>query len=153
MEWGLLLLGGGLSVQSGRPNLGFLEPRPFRCENASFEGWKGLDFLGFSRQNLAFSTGYAGFSLNEISRPLLPPAQDREMAGHDFGPWKGADWSWDKLNYISAFLQEIAGLIALAMDPRLVQVIQKCAKQNVMAGLDPAIHAASAPSASHFKFR
>jgi hypothetical protein len=23
-----------------------------------YEGWKGLDFLGFSRQNLAFSMGY-----------------------------------------------------------------------------------------------
>jgi hypothetical protein len=44
-------------------------------------------------------------------------------------------------------------LIALAMDPRLVQVIQKYANPNVMAGLDPAIHAASAPFAGHFKFR
>jgi hypothetical protein len=43
------------------------------------------------------------------------------------------------------------------MDPRLVQVIQKYANPNVMAvpgldpGIDPAIHAASAPFASHFK--
>jgi hypothetical protein len=98
MEWGLLLLGGGLSVQSGRANLGFLGPRPFRCENPSFEGWKGLDFLGFPRPNRALSTGYAGFSLNEISRPLLPPRENRGMAGHDFGLWKRTDWSWDKLN-------------------------------------------------------
>jgi hypothetical protein len=31
------------------------------------------------------------------------------------------------------------------MDPRPVQVIQKYANRNVIAGLDPAIHAASAP--------
>ena len=37
------------------------------------------------------------------------------------------------------------------MDPRLVQVIQKYVNPNVMAGLDPAIHAASAPFASPFK--
>jgi hypothetical protein len=36
---------------------------------------------------------------------------------------------------------------------RSAQVIQKYANPNVMAGLDPAIHAASAPFASHFKFR
>jgi hypothetical protein len=36
-----------------------------------FGGWKSLDFLGFSRQNRAFSMGYAGFSLKEISRALL----------------------------------------------------------------------------------
>jgi hypothetical protein len=31
-----------------------------------------LDFLGFSRQNLDFSMGYAGFSAKKISRALLP---------------------------------------------------------------------------------
>ena len=33
---------------------------------------QGLDFLGFSRQNLDFSMGYAGFSAKKISRALLP---------------------------------------------------------------------------------
>jgi hypothetical protein len=37
-----------------------------------YEGWKSLDFLGFSRPNRAFSMGYAGFSLKEISHALLP---------------------------------------------------------------------------------
>jgi hypothetical protein len=37
-----------------------------------FRGWKSLDFLGFSRQNLAFSRGYTGFSLEKNSRALCP---------------------------------------------------------------------------------
>jgi hypothetical protein len=56
--------------------LGFLELEPFSRENSSFEGCKSLDFLGFSRQNRAFSMGYDGFSLNEISRALSPPATE-----------------------------------------------------------------------------
>jgi hypothetical protein len=36
------------------------------------EGWKSLDFLGFSRPKRAFSMGYVGFSLKEISHALLP---------------------------------------------------------------------------------
>jgi hypothetical protein len=44
-------------------------------------------------------------------------------------------------------------LIALAVGPQPVQVIQKYVNLSVMAGLDPAIHAASAPFASHCKFR
>jgi hypothetical protein len=43
-------------------------------------------------------------------------------------------------------------LIALAVDPQLVQVVRNHANPNVMAGLDPAIHAASAPFGSHFRF-
>jgi hypothetical protein len=35
-----------------------------------YEGWKSLDFLGFSRPNWAFSMGYAGFSLKEKSSAL-----------------------------------------------------------------------------------
>jgi hypothetical protein len=42
-----------------------------------YEGWKSLDFLGFARPDQAFSMGYAGFSLKEISRALLPPRQNR----------------------------------------------------------------------------
>jgi hypothetical protein len=42
--------------------------------------------------------------------------------------------------------------IPLAVDLQLVQVLLKYANLSVMAGLDPAIHAASAPFASHFRF-
>jgi hypothetical protein len=64
-------------ARSGRLGLGFLGLGPFSRENPDFEGWKGLDFLGFSRPNRAFSMGYAGFSLKEISRALLPPHPNR----------------------------------------------------------------------------
>jgi len=53
------VLGGRRVVQSGRPDLGFLEPSPFCCEDPDFGGWNSLDFLGFSRPNRDFSMGYA----------------------------------------------------------------------------------------------
>jgi hypothetical protein len=52
--------------------LGFLGARRFGRENLIFEGWKSLDFLGFSRPKRDFSMGYAGFSLKEKSCALLP---------------------------------------------------------------------------------
>jgi hypothetical protein len=55
------------------------------AETLAYEGWEGLDFLGFSRPNRAFSMGYAGFSLNEISRALLPPSRTVGTGAHDFG--------------------------------------------------------------------
>jgi Asp/Glu/hydantoin racemase len=57
------------------------------------------------------------------------------------------------LNLFSYFPEEIVDSIALAADPPLVQAIRKYANLSVMAGLDPAIYAASAPFASRFKFR
>jgi hypothetical protein len=51
------------------------------AKNPVFEGWKSLDFLGFSRPNRAFSMGYAGFSLKEISRALLPAAAPGQEQG------------------------------------------------------------------------
>jgi hypothetical protein len=71
---------------------------------------------------------------------------------------EGADCSWGKLNSISDFLQEIAAWrnlrIALFYFWLLswFKVILKYTNLSVMAGLDPAIHAASAPFASHFRF-
>jgi hypothetical protein len=50
------------------------------------EGWKGLDFLGFSRTNRAFSMGYDGFSLKEISRALLSPRKNRGNGSPRFWP-------------------------------------------------------------------
>jgi hypothetical protein len=73
-----------------------------------FEGWKSLDFLGFSRLNRAFSMGYAGFSLNEISLALSPPRQARANGCLDSGWLKGTDRSSGKLNSISDFAQAIA---------------------------------------------
>jgi hypothetical protein len=85
--------------------LGFLGLGPFGRETLVYEGWKGLDFLGFSRPDQAFSMGYAGFSLNEISRALLPPRQKRGNGCPRFGLCKGMDQSWGNGNSISAFLQ------------------------------------------------
>jgi hypothetical protein len=39
-----------------------------------YEGWKSLDFLGFSRPNRAFSIGYERFSLEKILAPLAAAA-------------------------------------------------------------------------------
>jgi hypothetical protein len=64
--------------------LGFLGLGPFGRENLVCGGWKDLDFLGFFRPNRAFSMSYAGFSLKEISRALLPPRQNRGTAGPDW---------------------------------------------------------------------
>ena len=39
--------------------LDFLGPGRFAAKTPDSEGWISLDFLGFSRQNLDFSMGYA----------------------------------------------------------------------------------------------
>jgi hypothetical protein len=41
-----------------------------RPKRSDFEGWKSLDFLGFSRPDSVFSMGYDGFSLIETSCAL-----------------------------------------------------------------------------------
>jgi hypothetical protein len=72
-----------------------------------FGSWKSLDFLGFSRLNRAFSMGYAGFSLKEISRALLP--KRRRQNGVHGGP-RHADaktYSPGKSSAISVFRQSI----------------------------------------------
>jgi hypothetical protein len=91
----------------GSARLGFLGLWPFGRGNPRLWGWKGLDFLGFSRPNRAFSMGYAGFSLKEISRAFCRRARTG-TAAHDFCLRRGKDWSSGKRNSISAFLQEIA---------------------------------------------
>jgi hypothetical protein len=68
--------------------LGFLGLGLFGRENPYYEDWKSLDFLGFSRPDQAFSMGYAGFSLQEISRGLLPLRQNRGNGCPRF--WLGA---------------------------------------------------------------
>jgi hypothetical protein len=85
--------------------LGFLGHGPFGRENPCFEGWKGLDFLGFSRPERDISMSYAGFSLNEISRALLPPARTAGTAARDFGLAERDGLVMGQGNSISAFLQ------------------------------------------------
>jgi hypothetical protein len=62
--------------------LGFLEAWPFGRETKVFGYWKSLDFLGFSRPKLDLSMGYAGFSLNRISRA---PCCDGGESGTSLG--------------------------------------------------------------------
>jgi hypothetical protein len=50
---------------------GFSWRWPFGAKTPVYDGCKSLDFLGFSRPNLAFSMGYAGFSEKKILRALL----------------------------------------------------------------------------------
>jgi hypothetical protein len=47
--------------------LGFLGTAPFAAKTQDYEGWKSLDFLGFSRPNRDLSMGYARFSEKFIS--------------------------------------------------------------------------------------
>jgi hypothetical protein len=71
-----------------------------------YEGWKSLDFLGFSRPNRAFSMGYAGFSLKEISRALLPVAAALAgMGASDLGVGKRRIVHRSQDNQVSVFLQ------------------------------------------------
>jgi hypothetical protein len=67
-----------------------------------------LDFLGFSHQNLAFSIGYAGFSLKEKSCALLPHGGSGEAGDGVLGGEKHRIVHGDGFNYISDFLQSIA---------------------------------------------
>jgi hypothetical protein len=71
--WGLL--------RSDRAVWVFLARGLLAAKAPVFEGWKSLNFLGFSRPNLAFSMGYAGFSLKEISRALLQATAERGAGG------------------------------------------------------------------------
>jgi hypothetical protein len=75
-----------------------------------YEGWKSLDFLGFSRANRAFSMGYARFSLKEISRPLLPQVAAAAARTKDcdcaYTKWRNC--SSVELNVLSVFPQYLA---------------------------------------------
>jgi hypothetical protein len=70
----------------------------------AFEGWKSLDFLGFSRPKQAFSMGYAGFSLKENSWALLPAAVASVGTGASgFGMQKSRIGHWSSLTYFMIF--------------------------------------------------
>jgi hypothetical protein len=66
-----------------------LGSRPLAAKTLAYEGWKNLDFLGFSRPKPAFSIGYEGFSLKIISRGLCHPARTAGTGARDFGLRKG----------------------------------------------------------------
>jgi hypothetical protein len=57
------------------------------AKTLGFEGWKSLDFLGFSRPNPAFSMVYHGLSL----MPFFSRAGTAAAQVHDPGARKGTD--------------------------------------------------------------
>jgi hypothetical protein len=64
--------------------------------------------------------GYAGFSLKEISRGLLPSRQNRGNGSPGFCPAVRDDCSWANLNSISDFLQDITTRRRTPLGDRLV---------------------------------
>jgi hypothetical protein len=121
---------------SGRPDLGFLGTSPFCSKDPNFGGWNSLDFLGFSRADLDLSIGYEGKSRKVFSSRFCRRKQPSKHLAHDSAA-AGTNCSWDKLNSISDFLQDIAALAALAV---AVAAHRLLFGFFVMAGLDPAIH-------------
>jgi hypothetical protein len=83
----------------------FLGTGPLATKTLVYEGWKSLDFLGFSRPDQALSKSYAGFSLDEISRALCPHAGTREIRNSRFWAAERDELVIRKLTSISAFLQ------------------------------------------------
>jgi hypothetical protein len=57
---------------SGSVRLDFLGAWPFFSEDPDYVGWISLDFLGFSRPNRDFSTGYADKSVKSFSTRFSP---------------------------------------------------------------------------------
>src|ERR1700722_12848525 len=69
----------GDQARGARPAIGpaepvwiSLAPRRFAAKTTFLGSWISLDFLGFSRPNRAFSTGYTGFSLENFSSRFFP---------------------------------------------------------------------------------
>jgi hypothetical protein len=96
--------------------------------------------------------GYAGFSLKENSRALLPAGRRRVGANYSLKA-EARNSSRASLTHFLIFCNKFSALIALAVGPQPIRVTQKYADPSVMAGLVPAIHAASAPFVSCLQFR
>jgi hypothetical protein len=61
----------------------FLAPGRLAAKRLVYEGWKSLDFLGFSRPNRDFSTGYTEQSEENFFSPLGGRVKNFGMAAHD----------------------------------------------------------------------
>ena len=96
----------------------FLAAGPLAAKTPVCEGWKSLDFLGFSRPKRAFSMRYTGFSLKKNSRaPLARGAAARDGSERSWH-CEAQDWSWGELALSSDFLQEIVAPIVSFEPPR-----------------------------------
>ena len=73
---------GRRAMAHGRPPVWIvLARRCFAAKSPVNEGWKSLDFLGFSRQNRAFSMAYTGISAKSFSWPSVTGAAASSSAG------------------------------------------------------------------------
>jgi hypothetical protein len=90
-------------VQSIR--LGFLAALPFRREDHADEGWISLDFLGFSRPNRDFSTGYEARSGEKFNSRFSRGVRGATDGACARGHADGQNCSWGELNLVSDFLQ------------------------------------------------
>ena len=92
----------------GRPSLGFLGLGPFGRENPGFEGWKSLDFLGFSRVESSLFNGLRGiFAQQKFHAPFCRWARAVGTSVHDFGLRIGNDWSWGSLTRFLIFCKKL----------------------------------------------
>ena len=93
----------------------FLGAGRLSAKTPVFGGWKSLDFLGFSRPNRAFSMGYTGFSLKEISRALCPSRGGARTRVHGgLGHADAQNYSRGKPSVISAFRPSIVARLRRA---------------------------------------
>jgi hypothetical protein len=77
----------------------------FAAKTPSDGGWISLDFLGFSRQNRAFSMGYAGFSAEKFFARLSPALRGAATGACGLGDAEAQDCSCGKLSLVSDYLQ------------------------------------------------
>ena len=80
----------------------------FAAKTPDFEGWISLDFLGFSRPNRAFSTGYGRSSVENFPRCLLCGVRSAETQPKDPGMRKRSVVHSGELKLFSDYLQAIA---------------------------------------------
>jgi hypothetical protein len=103
-------------AQSGRPGLDCLCSWRSGCKTLVYEGWKSLDFLGFSRPDRVLSMGCARFSLEKISRALFCRRVRTAASATKIWLAEGTDWSSGKPSLISNLLQTIVDL-AVSFQP------------------------------------
>src|SRR5260370_20962037 len=87
---------------SGRSIWVFLDGACFAANLPVYEGWKHLDFLGFSRPNLYFSIGYERFRGKNFSRPFPCRSRRPEREPAVEAMWK-VRLHQARLNYLLIF--------------------------------------------------
>jgi hypothetical protein len=112
MEWASLLSAAADPATPSlvAPDLGFLGSSRFAAKTPDFGGWILLDFLGFSRENLDLSIGYADFSQFFLF-PFL--ATDPPERRSPFGARKGRSCSSAQPNPLRIFRKKLLALVMM----------------------------------------